>query len=149
MRLALTLLVLAPGIAAAQGFENLDAIDLRLAEAGYQAQPVDRRIRLRACPVALTIDAPALGAIAIRCPSLGWRIRVPLIGGGTMRTSEILVRRGDLVELAYTGAGFDVLTSATTQEDGQMGSIVRVKTLTGTPIVSARVIGPGRVVIAD
>jgi flagellar basal body P-ring formation protein FlgA len=139
------LLLALPSPAAAQVFENLDQLDARIAETAVAAQPIDRRLRLAPCPEPATIDPPALGAIAIRCPARSWRIRVPLLG----KTAEILVRKGDVVTLAYTGSGFDILTTVTAQEDGPLGAPVRVKPPTGNGFLTARVTGAGQVEIRN
>jgi flagellar basal body P-ring formation protein FlgA len=140
--------LLFPTPAAAQAFEDLDVLDRRLAETGASAEPVDRRLKLAACPQPATIEPPIGAAVTVRCPALGWRIRIPLIGGAS-RASQLLVRKGDVVELAFSGRGFDVVTSATAQEDGEMGGWVRVKAQTGASFLTARVRGTGSVVVGD
>jgi flagellar basal body P-ring formation protein FlgA len=158
MRMFLPLLAIAlPAPATAQALENLDTLDQRIAlalggtadQAGVLAQPVDRRLKLAACPQPAMIEAPAIGALAVRCAALGWRIRVPLITGIGASQGELLVRKGDNVELAFTGRGFDIVTTAIAQEDGRMGAPVRVKPPTGASLVTARVWRAGSVVIED
>jgi flagellar basal body P-ring formation protein FlgA len=138
--------------------EDLDVLDARIAvflggtttEAGKRAEPVDRRLRMVRCPEGALFEPAQMGAITAYCPSKGWRLRVPLIGGGgAAQPAEIVVRRGDTVELAYAGQGFDVTTRATAIEDGRAGGVVRVKTPTGTGPVTARVRGPGAVAFDD
>ena len=143
--------------AAQPALENLDALDARIAvflggtpaDAGQRAQPVDRRLRMIQCPEGVSFDPPAMGAIAAYCPSKGWRLRVQLIGAAAAQSTEIVIRRGDSVELAYLGSGFDITTGATALDDGRAGGVVRVKTSTGTAPVTARVRGPGAVAIGD
>jgi flagellar basal body P-ring formation protein FlgA len=155
MRLFFALAILAlSGPAAAQPLENLDALDRQIAvalggtadQAGVLAQPIDRRLKLAACPQPATIDPPAMSAVAVRCAALGWRIRVPLIAGSATG-GELLVRKGDTIELAFTGRGFDIVTTAIAQEDGRMGAAVRVKPPTGATLVTARVWRAGSAVI--
>src|SRR5262245_42590128 len=75
---------------AAQRFENLDRIDsivamtvgANIGEPGGPAAPVDRRLRLAACPSVPSVEGPVFGAAIVKCDALGWRIRVPLVGGG-------------------------------------------------------------------
>jgi flagellar basal body P-ring formation protein FlgA len=146
-----------PAPAAAPALEDLAYLDARIAvflggtsaEAGQRAQPVDRRLRLLACAQGVLFDPPSMGAISAYCPTRGWRVRVPLIGGSVEEVAEVVVRRGDAVQLAYAGAGFDVTTSATALEDGRTGGVVRVKAPTGAATVTARVRGPGLVAIGD
>ncbi len=73
--------------AGAGGFEDLDklearlvgALDVDVGQVGGPITHIDRRLKLQPCPVPAVIDPPALGAIALRCEPLGWRIRVPLM----------------------------------------------------------------------
>jgi flagellar basal body P-ring formation protein FlgA len=151
------LLALARAGHATPPLENLDLLDARIAvylggtasDAGRRAQPVDRRLRLMRCGEGVLLDPPALGAIAAYCPSRGWRVHVPLIGGAATEPAEIIVRRGDAVRLAYLGTGFDVSTTAIALEDGRNGGMVRVKVPTGASVLTARVRGPGSVAIGD
>lgn len=139
--------------------EDLDFLDARIAvylggtpaDAGKRAEPIDRRLRMVRCPEGALFDSPQLGAIAAYCPSKGWRLRVPLIGltATTAQPAEVVIRRGDAVELAYIGHGFDITTGATAMEDGRAGGVVRVKTSTGTATVTTRVRGAGAVTIGN
>jgi flagellar basal body P-ring formation protein FlgA len=156
-RLAALLLAI-PVALPAQGFEDVDLLDRRIAvalggtagDAGVLAQPVDRRLKLARCPDAATIEPPVMGAVTVRCAALGWRMRVPLIAPAAgAQQGEVLVRRGDAVDLTFAGAGFAIATTATAMEDGRMGGPVRVKSPTGAAILTARVRGPGSVEISD
>jgi flagella basal body P-ring formation protein FlgA len=159
--------------AAAAPFQNLDALESRLinalgagvGEPGGLAAPIDRRMKLATCPQPVTIDPPVMGAVALRCPAIGWRIRVPiqrLQGTNAAATpvaysammpapqrAEPVIRRGDPVDLVAETGGFSVSVTATAQEDGAPGARIRVKTQQdGKPqgqIVFAEVIEPGRV----
>ncbi len=143
-----------PAAAAPAAFENLDSLDARVADIlnivdhSARAQPIDRRLRLRQCPQVPEVDAAIAGALTLSCPALGWRLRVPLIGG-VAAPRDIVVRRGDTVEIVFSGTGFTVVTNATALDDGREGGVTRVKAVTGAAPVTARVIGPGRVTIAD
>jgi len=158
---------LASAPAAAAPFQNIDALEARLinalgagvGEPGGLAAPIDRRLKLATCPQSVTIDPPALGAVALRCVPLGWRIRVPLqrlsgaaasVGATAMVAKvEPAVRRGDPVDLVAETGGFSVSVNAVAQEDGAPGARIRVKTeRDGRPqgqILFAEVIEPGRV----
>jgi flagella basal body P-ring formation protein FlgA len=143
--------------AALPALEDLDTLDARIAvylggtpaDAGQRAQPVDRRLRMVACPEGVSFDPPAMGSIAAYCASKGWRLRVALNASTAGQLAEIVIRRGDAVELAYLGSGFDITTGATALDDGRVGGVVRVKTSTGTAPVTARVRGPGAAAIGD
>ncbi|MFP5435613.1 MAG: flagellar protein, partial [Alphaproteobacteria bacterium] len=74
-------------VQAQQRFENLDRIDslvamsvgANLGEPGGPMAPVDRRLKLAACPTMPKVEGPVFGAAMVKCESLGWRIRVPLV----------------------------------------------------------------------
>jgi flagella basal body P-ring formation protein FlgA len=171
--LLLPLLAIASPAAAVPPFQNLDALEARLinalgagiGEPGGPASPIDRRMKLATCAQSVTIDPPALGAVALRCPAIGWRIRVPIqrlqpSGGGSSSggygqpiqapvKEAPVVRRGDPVDLVADTGGFSVSVSATAQEDGSPGARIRVKTQQdGRPqgqIIFAEVVDVGRV----
>jgi flagellar basal body P-ring formation protein FlgA len=148
--------------ALAQSFENLEMLDSRISaalgagigEPGGAANPLDRRLRLAACPQPVQIDEPAMGAIAVRCLSLGWRIRVPLIGGGSAATAAApqaraapVVRRGDQVELVAMSSSFTVSTLAVAEQDGAVGDRIRVRTEQRSAPIIAQVLADGRVAL--
>ena len=162
MRIAVLAFALLATPALAAPFEDLDRLERRLLTAldagigqpGGPVAPIDRRLKLAACPQPVAIDPPALGAVALRCAATGWRIRVPLVrlSGLTATTAGIapvreepVVRRGDPVELVAGTRGFSVSASAIAQEDGAPGSRIRVKADPKQPPVFAEVIGAGRV----
>jgi flagellar basal body P-ring formation protein FlgA len=139
----------------ANGWENLVALDARViamtgaavGQAGGPSAPIDPRIRLAQCPQAASIEQAGNDAVAIRCAALGWRIRVPLVARAksNAESSPILVRRGDIVELVYEGAGFAATSSGTVLDDGPLGKMVRVKTSTSGVPVAAIVAAAGTV----
>jgi flagellar basal body P-ring formation protein FlgA len=140
----------------AQSFEDITALDEQIAaslgaEADSSAAPIDRRLKLTRCPQLPVIDPPTLGAIAVRCLPLGWRIRVALTQlkqSAADDTALITVRRGDAVELTISGDSFDVSASAIALDDGATGKSIRVKTLTSRNPVTAVVKGAGAVQIS-
>lgn len=183
-RWALAFSILAAGIAVAPaatparaatdalGFEDLGRLETRLTTAldagiGVPGGPlthIDRRVKLQPCPSPVTIDPPALGAVALRCEALGWRIRVPLMrlagqtNPGTVAGADgralyaqaapmapPIIKRGDPVELAASQGGFTVTTQAVAQEDGRAGGRIRVKTDPRAPIIIGEVVDMGRV----
>ena len=147
--------------ASAQSFENLEALEGRLVdtlaadigEPGGPSSPIDRRLRLAACPQPAQIDAPNLGAVAIRCPALGWRIRVPLTAGATAVAAaapvraEPIVRRGDQVEVVAMTSSFTVSTIGTAEQDGAPGDRIRVRTERRTAPFVGQVLADGRVAL--
>lgn len=164
-----TQLIAAPAFAAAgaDGFENLDKLEGRLVGAlnadigqpGGPATHIDRRLKLQPCPVPATIDPPALGAVALRCEPLGWRIRVPLTRSAgaivpgapyapavaAAPAEPVAIKRGDPVELIATRDGFTVATQAVAQEDGRVGGRIRVRPSDRGAIVIGEVVDTGRV----
>lgn len=156
--LSLLALLAAPAAAATPAFQNIDALEARLinalgagiGEPGGPATPIDRRLKLAACPVTVQIDPPAMGAIALRCAPLNWRIRVPItrLSGAQAvmgARGEPVVRRGDPVDLVAETNGFSVSVSATAQEDGAPGSRIRVKADRQNSVIFAEVIDAGHV----
>ena len=147
--------------ASAQSFENLDMLEGRLVEAlaagigepGGPSGPIDRRLRLAPCPQPAQIDAPALGAVAIRCPALGWRIRVPLTPGAMTAAAsaparaEPIIRRGDQVEVVALTSTFSVSTVGTAEQDGAPGDRIRVRTDRRSAPFVGQVLADGRVAL--
>ncbi|WP_223262850.1 flagella basal body P-ring formation protein FlgA [Sphingobium sp. SCG-1] len=137
--------------AAQQKFENLDRLDslvamtvgANLGEPGGPAAPIDRRLKLAACPRTASVDGPVFGAAIVKCEALGWRIRVPLVAGGfqanvtmpaqravAMRPApsrEMVVKKGDPVQLVAGGPAFSVSRLMVADEDGAIGSMIRVR----------------------
>jgi len=152
--------------ALAQGFENLEMLDNRVAaalganigEPGGATTPIDRRLRLQACPQPVEIGEPMAGAVAVRCIPLGWRIRVSIVASAETRQvasaaqvrqerAEPVVRRGDQVELVAIAAGFTVSTLATADQDGAPGDRIRVRTERRSAPVIGQVLPDGRVAL--
>ncbi len=168
----LLILLASPAYAAAGagGFEDLDklegrlvgALDVGVGQVGGPITHIDRRLKLQPCPVPAVIDPPALGAIALRCEPLGWRIRVPLMKTPTQTIAAApaiytpqqpatppVIKRGDPVQLVASSAGFEVTSQAVAQEDGQLGGAIRVKSDARGPVVIGRVEDAGRVRVAS
>lgn len=168
----LTLIAATPAMAStnAAGFEDLDrlegrlsgALDASVGQPGGPANHIDRRLKLQPCPTPATIDPPALGAVALRCEQLGWRIRVPLMrqpaAAGALAGAQYLstaaqpaqplapiaIKRGDPVQLVSGDGGFSVSTEALAQEDGRVGGRIRVKPVDGkAQIVIGQVVDTG------
>jgi flagella basal body P-ring formation protein FlgA len=166
-RVALSVAVLAaPLPALAQGFENLEMLDNRVAaalganigEPGGATTPIDRRLRLQACPQPVEIAEPIAGALAVRCAPLGWRIRVSLVPSASSRQTaaarsqpqvraEPVIHRGDQIELVAIAQGFTVSTLATADQDGAPGDRIRVRTERRNAPVIGQVLEDGRVAL--
>jgi len=160
-RLVLLSAVVASPVSA-QSFENLEMLDSRISaalgagigEPGGAAYPVDRRLRLAACPQAVEIAEPAMGALTVRCQPLGWRIRIPLVSNGQASAAAPAavraaptVRRGDQVELVAISSGFTVSTLAVAEQDGAPGDRIRVRTERRTAPVIGQILADGRVAL--
>lgn len=165
--LLLTLSVMAAQPAQAQQkFENLDRIDSLVAmtvganmgEPGGPMAPVDRRLRLAACPAAPSVDGPVFGAAIVKCDALGWRIRVPLVAGAALAASgpvaryapapravarQAVVRKGDPVQLMAGNAVFSVSRMMVADEDGAVGETIRVREDKKSAPVLAQVVEMG------
>lgn len=137
-----------PAAAQVGPFQNLDAVERRLVIAlgadigqpGGPAAPIDRRMKLAACPGAVAIEPPMAGAAVVRCAEIGWRIRVPLLAGGAVQLASAqaaapmravkaapVIRRGDPVELRTTRTGFSVSNQVIAEQDGAPGDRIRVR----------------------
>lgn len=123
------LAVLAPSNGFASAFQSLEAIDARAADvAGGPVRPVDRRLKLAACPSTLQADPLSMGAVIVRCVPLGWRIRVLMDGASaSTSTSTIIIKRGDPVTVNFVAPGFSVTTSGTAESEARAGERVRVR----------------------
>ncbi len=151
MRRILSIFLLAAALGATpaqaqQKFENLDRLDSLVqmtmganqGQPGGPTSPVDRRLKLAACPQTPSIDGPVFGAAVISCASAGWRIRVPLMAGasaamaGPVATTrpmakEMVVKKGDPVQLTAGGRAFSVTKLMIADEDGALGQMIRVR----------------------
>lgn len=150
--IAVSLTTAAPLRAQSQ-FEDLDALDARIsvALAPAIAQPVDRRLKLARCPEGAVVEPATVGAFAVRCTSVGWRIRVPLLAtsGFAAAATAPIVHRGENVEIVIGGENYQVVATGTALEDGLQGKPIRVKFLTATAAMTATVTGPGKVFVQD
>ncbi len=128
-RHAVLLTLLCPLRATAGDFQNPDAIDARAADAaGSNVVPVDRRLKLAACPEPLQADRAALGTVAVRCASLGWRVRVLVDGASaSLVTAPIVIKRGDPVTVDFIAPGFSVTASGIAESEARLGERVRVR----------------------
>ncbi len=122
-------LMLVPDSARASDFQDLGAVDATAAAvAGGAVRPVDRRLKLAACPEPLHADLPALGAVAVRCASLGWRVRVLIDSASVpLVTAPIVIKRGDPVTVNFIAPGFSVTASGIAESEARLGERVRVR----------------------
>lgn len=150
-------LVLLASPAAAQPLADLAAIDREVAlftganagAPGGAAMPVDRRLRLAACAVPLSLGwyGTRQDMVEVRCGSApGWRIYVPLSGGAREAAAAPLVSRGDAVTIAVSGEGFTVSQGGEALESGAAGAWVKVRGLgQSAQVLRGKVLRPGLV----
>lgn len=143
-----------PVMAQIQHFEDINGLEAivvgrlgaSVGQPGGPVAPIDRRLKLAACPGTPIIEGPALGAATVRCEALGWRIRVPLRGTATANPSApaaMLVRKGDPVELVASGPAFSVSTQMIADEDGARGDMIRVRADRKSAPIVARIVDTG------
>jgi len=155
--------------AGAQSFHSLDAIEEQvvaslgaaMGQPGGPARPIDRRLRLQACPAPIIVEPVNLGAVTVRCQQIGWRIRVPVVqvrqeiqsaavpSPARTRASraEPVVRRGDPVALVVVSGGFTVSRQAVADRDGAPGDRIRVRTEPRAAPIVGQVLSDGRVAL--
>lgn len=125
------LLLFVAASSSSSSFEDLNRLDDRILAVSPEAEQVDKRLKLAACPESPIIAPPVGGSVIVRCPALGWRLRV-----ATKNTSEkaelaeIVIRKGEMVECVTDGRGFAVSTTMIALEDAIVGQAVRVKSVT-------------------
>jgi flagella basal body P-ring formation protein FlgA len=158
-RLVVPLALLGAVPAQAQERADLAAIDRAVSaftgvpagQPGGAAAPVDRRLRLAACPAAPVLGwyGAARDAVEVRCPVAGgWKLYVPLASAAPHepRATAPAINRGDSVTIEVSGAGFVVSQQGEALEGGPTGAWIKVKGLAGTgQVLRARVRRPGLV----
>ena len=135
------LLFLGSTPAYAGNFQSLEAVDARASEAaGSIVRPVDRRLKLAACPEELQADAPAQGAVSVRCAPLGWRVRVLIGANAASSSAPVAIKRGDPVSISFVAPGFSATTSGIAETEARIGERVRVRVDTkGNPVMGEAV----------
>ncbi|MGV7122683.1 flagella basal body P-ring formation protein FlgA [Sphingopyxis sp. 550A] len=155
-------LAVAPSAGAEQATEDWQTIDMltqAVANAmGRTATPIDRRIKLARCPEQASVAAVDAQTLAVRCASLGWRLRVamsgpagaaPVAASYAAPASAPVIRRGDAVRVSIDTENFSVSYSATAAEDGRVGETIALRGNGPKAMISAVVTGPGRARMMD
>ncbi|MBB6426314.1 flagella basal body P-ring formation protein FlgA [Sphingopyxis sp. JAI128] len=154
------LAVPAPAHQANEDWQTIDVLTAMVANAlGRNATPIDRRIKLARCPEQASVTAVDAHTLAVRCDSLGWRLRVPMTGpAGAVPTaanfarpaaSAPVIRRGDNVRVTIETESFAISYSAVANEDGRVGETIALRGSDAKSMLSAVVTGAGRARIAD
>jgi flagellar basal body P-ring formation protein FlgA len=139
----LHIILLAAAVPAA--FEDLDLLDQRIGAVAANADAIDKRLKLTRCPTDALIEPGTRGTVVVRCPALGWRLRVAVRAAATPASVEIAVRKGDLVDCVFHGPGFSVSVPMVALEDAGVGEPVRVKSPSSQTSVTAYVQARGLV----
>jgi len=144
---------------ASEDWQTIDMLTQAVANAmGRTATPVDRRIKLARCPEQASVTAIDAQTLAVRCASLGWRVRVPMSGpasaapvaaGFAAPSSAPVIRRGDTVRVTLESDTFSVSYSAIANQDGRVGDSIALRGNDPKTILSAIVTGPGRARLQD
>ncbi len=168
--LAASALALATSPAAAQtsGFADLAAIDAEVSAftgapvgtPGGARHPVDRRLRLAACPDALSLNwhGRAADMVRVECNAHSrWRIFVPVNAAvasmaaapsrDSSRSAMPMVERGQVLTITIQGRGFSVSQQGEALEEGSIGDWIRVRPEGNREAVRARIDTPGRATI--
>ena len=122
---------------------------------GGAREPVDRRLRLRACaaqPEAAWHGSPGR-TVVVQCPEPGgWRIFVnlaPQSGSATPHARPAAaVRRGDNLTVTVIGRGFAIRRPAEALEAGAVGDWISVRTAADREPLRVRIVQPGLAEIA-
>ena len=159
---AAALIAAAAPAAAQTAHEDWQAIDVLTAMVanamGRTATPIDRRIKLARCPEQASVSAIDAQTLAVRCASLGWRLRVamsgpasaaPVAAGYAAPASAPVIRRGDTVRVTLESATFSVSYSAIANQDGRIGETIALRGDGPKTLISAIVTGPGRARLMD
>ena len=145
---------------ATEDWQTIDTLTQMVANSmGRTATPIDRRIKLARCPEQATVAAIDAQTLAVRCASLGWRLRVPMSGPAgaapaaagfaAAPSSAPVIRRGDTVRVTLESETFSVSYSAIANQDGRVGDSIALRGSDPKTILSAIVTGPGRARLQD
>lgn len=147
---------------ASEDWQTIDTLTQMIAGAmGRAATPIDRRIKLARCPEQASITAIDTHTLAVRCPSLGWRLRVAMTGpahagafpvaAGFARPAAAspVIRRGDNVRVTIDTESFSINYAAIATENGRVGETIALRGNDRKSVLSAVVTGPGRARLDD
>lgn len=116
---------------------------------GGAREPVDRRLRLRACnadPQAGWHGTPGR-TVMLACPEPGgWKVYVnliPAIETAARAAPVAAVKRGDNLTVSVVGRGFAIRRSAEALESGAVGDWIAVRTAPGAEPLRARIVQTG------
>ncbi len=160
--LAVATLAVAVPLAAA-GFADPAAIDQAVAQftgvptgaPGGARLPVDRRLRLAACPQPFALEwyGSRRDSVLVQCPvPNGWRIYVPVeaapraAAAAPAQKAPNAVVRGEAVNITVSGRGFTLSRQGEALDSGAVGDWIRVRqaqSANRNDSIRARIIRPG------
>lgn len=147
-----------------QDWQSVDAMTQNIARAlGREAAPIDPRIKLAQCPEKPEVTAMNANALAVRCASLGWRLRVAMLGANSramgndfseiyaasaqkqprQRSEPPTIRRGDAVRVSIETTSYSVSYSAIATQEGRIGEAISLRGADPKNPIIAVVSGPG------
>lgn len=171
-RLALALVLVSTSARAGDGIQPLADVEQVAREyiarlngmdpTGVEVGPMDRRLRLPVCEVALAAFLPqgsrttGQTTAGVRCPGgQSWSVFVPVTvrtavaPGAPLRTATVpgprVVRRGDAVTLVVEAPGIEVRAAGTALGEGAVGDTVRVRNTLNKKEVEGVVTSPATV----
>ena len=125
-----------------------------IGQPGGARLPVDRRMRLNACGVPLSLEwyGSNRDSVQVQCPDAGWRIFVAVAQtaqAGPQAASEIVVSRGETVSIVVEGGSFSLSRQAVALEEGAIGSWIKVRPAQDRKAdpLRAQVVRPGQVAV--
>jgi flagella basal body P-ring formation protein FlgA len=141
---------------ASEDWQAIDTLTSMVATAmGRTATPIDRRIKLGRCPEQASVTAIDAQTLAVRCASLGWRLRVPMTVSADAAptttasfarpaTGAPAIRRGDNVRVTIETESYSISYAAIATQDGRVGETIALRGNDTKSMLSATVTGPGR-----
>ena len=155
-----------PAAASAQGFQSTQLLDQAVQQftgagigtEGGAAAPVDRRLKLAACPLPqLDWRTEAHDAVVVRCMAPVWRIFVPVRQPARAPAPVSVaqrapapakpapvIRRGDPVTVEAGAAGFSITREGVAMGDAAAGGRLAVRVDPAKPPIQAVALEPGR-----
>lgn len=138
-----------------EDWQTVDTLTNMVANAmGRTATPVDRRIKLARCPEQASVTAIDAQTLAVRCASLGWRLRVPMTAPADAAPAAAsftrpaagapVIRRGDNVRVTIETESYSISYAAIATQDGRVGETIALRGNDSKSMLSATVTGPGR-----
>ena len=138
-------------------FEDTTLLDRQVAsylgagvgDAGGAHAAIDPKLKLKRCGNAVEVSETNRNAVQVSCPTLGWRIFVPLRLGnnrgaqGSGGSTQPLIQRNQPVTLVIRRPNFSISYGVVAQESGALGEYIPVRSDRKSKELMARVSGAG------